>query len=59
MSKKKIKPINLSDIKFYKNTAVSPRKLEKMIKNLNKTIEEIDEKRKISDYSKLHRPMTI
>lgn len=59
MSKKKIKPINLSDIKFDKNTAVSPRKLEKMIKNLNKTIEEIDEKRKISDYSKLHRPMTI
>ena len=53
------KPINLSDIKFDKNKPISKAKLETSIKTLNKQIQEIEDRRKISDYSKLNRPMNI
>ena len=59
LKSKKIKSINLSDIKFDKNKPISKAKLEKSIKTLNKQIQEIEDRRKISDYSKLNRPMNI
>jgi len=59
LKSKKIKPIKLSDIKFDKNKPISKAKLKKSIETLNKQIQEIEDKRKISDYSKLNRPMDI
>lgn len=59
-SKIKLKQtLNLSDIKFDKNKPISKAKLEKSVKTLNKQIQEIEDRRKISDYSKLNRPMDI
>lgn len=44
----------LSDIKFDKKKALKGKKLNKAIKNLNKKLEEIDEKRKV-DWNKLNK----
>ncbi len=59
LKSKKIKSINLSDIKFDKNKPISKTKLQKSLKSLAAQLKEIDDRRKISDYSKLNRPMDI
>lgn len=52
MSKKK--QASLSKIKFDKNKVVSPAKIKKIKKRLDKQLKEIDEKRKV-DWEKLNK----
>jgi|JI10StandDraft_1071094.scaffolds.fasta_scaffold3953812_2 hypothetical protein len=51
---KKIKPQKLSDIKFSKKGIVSPKKFAKMLKDLDKKREDIDNKREV-DWENLNR----
>jgi len=52
-------PRKLSDIKFSKKGVVTGKKFDKMLADLDMKINEIEEKRKITDYSRLHIPMDI
>lgn len=52
-------PTKLSDIKFSKKGVIRGKKFDEMLVDLNVKINEIHEKRKIADYSKLHIPMDI
>jgi hypothetical protein len=51
---KKIKPQKLSDIKFSKKSIVSPKKFAKILKDLDKKILDIEDKRKV-DWEKLSK----
>jgi hypothetical protein len=51
---KKIKPQKISDIKFSKKGIVSPKKFAKILKDLDKKLADIDEKRKV-DWEKLSK----
>jgi hypothetical protein len=50
----KIKPRKISDIKFSKKGIVSPKKFAKILKDLDKKILDIEDKRKV-DWEKLSK----
>lgn len=56
-SKKKI--VSLSQLKFDKKNLPTPEEFAEMLINLDRKLKEIDEKRQITDYKRLHIPMTI